>query len=137
MNARFHLSLPCRSVSTTKSFYVKKLGAQSGRESSTWVDIDLYGNQITFIKSANFNFDYQNYRFGDSIIPAFHFGVLINKSDWENLYEKLLKAKVTLTEKRRYLEGAAGEHHSYFLEDPNGYTVEFKCFAREGETFKK
>lgn len=135
-NALFHLSLPCRSVSSTKTFYVKKVGATVGRESSTWVDINLFGNQITFIKSPNFQHTQQNYRFGDSVIPTFHFGVLIDRNTWEELHEKLSKSKVTLTEKRLYLEGAPGEHHSYFLEDPNGYTVEFKSFSHEGDTFK-
>jgi extradiol dioxygenase family protein len=137
MSTPFHLSLPCRSVSATKKFYTAKIGAKAGRETSTWVDIDLYGNQITFTKSGSFNFDYRTYRLGDSIIPSFHFGILLEKEDWETLYEKLKKAKITLTEKRKYLEGVAGEHQSYFLEDPNGYTVEFKCFSKKGDTFNK
>jgi len=137
MSTPFHLSLPCRSVSTTKSFYTDQLGAYAGREASTWVDIDLYGNQITFIKDESFHFDYHNYRFGDSIIPAFHFGILLEKSVWEELFDKLSEAKITLTEKRLYLRAEPGEHQSYFLEDPNGYTVEFKCFSKEGDTFNK
>jgi hypothetical protein len=56
---------------------------------------------------------------------------------WNELYDRLSQSKLTLTEKRLYLVGSPGEHNSYFLEDPNGYTVEFKCFSREGETFKK
>ncbi|MFT5595720.1 MAG: extradiol dioxygenase family protein [Flammeovirgaceae bacterium] len=137
MSTPFHLSLPCRSVSTTKSFYIDQLGAYAGREASTWVDIDLYGNQITFIKDESFHFDYHNYRFGDSIIPAFHFGILLGKGVWEELFDKLSEAKITLTEKRPYLKDEPGEHQSYFLEDPNGYTVEFKCFSKEGDTFNK
>ena len=137
MSTPFHLSLPCRSVSTTKSFYVDTLGANVGRETSTWVDIDLYGNQITFIKSASFHFDYQNYRFDDSIIPAFHFGVLLDTEVWQKLFDELNDAKITLTEKRHYLKGVPGEHQSYFLEDPNGYTVEFKCFTKKADTFNK
>jgi hypothetical protein len=116
---------------------VKKIGATVGRESSTWVDVDLFGNQITFIKSPSFNFNYHNYRFGDSIIPAFHFGVLIDRKTWESLYDRLSKGKITITEKRIYLKDAPGEHHSYFLEDPNGYTVEFKSFSKEGDIFKR
>lgn len=137
MSTSFHLSLPCKSISTTKSFYIDQLEAYAGREVSTWVDIDLYGNQITFIKDESFHFDYHDYRFGDSIIPAFHFGILLEKSVWEELFDKLSETKITLTEKRSYLKAEPGEHQSYFLEDPNRYTVEFKCFSKEGDTFNK
>ena len=44
----FHLSLPCKSISKTRRFYVEVLGTREGRATSGWIEIDLMGNQITF-----------------------------------------------------------------------------------------
>lgn len=136
MNKPFHLSLPCRSVSATRHFYINELGMKSGRATSTWIDIDAFGNQITFNKSGSFKFDYQNYRLGDSIIPSFHFGIVLEKPEWTKLYNKIKKKNLTITEQRSYLEAEVGAHKSYFLEDPNGYTVEFKCFEAPDDIFQ-
>ena len=35
-----------------------------------------------------------------------------------------------------FLKDKIGEHHSFFVNDPNGYTVEFKCFTNSNEVFK-
>ncbi|TSE05364.1 VOC family protein [Aquimarina algiphila] len=48
--AEFHLALPCEDLEKTKDFYIYKLGAKLGRFTDGWIDINLYGNQITFTK---------------------------------------------------------------------------------------
>ncbi|MFN2428822.1 MAG: VOC family protein [Cryomorphaceae bacterium] len=136
MEAPFHLSMPCLSVQKTKAFYIDVLGASLGRNTSGWVDINLYGNQITFTKSGDFKFSYGNYRLGDFVIPAFHFGVLLGREEWENVFSRIEKAEYQPTEKQKFMNGSAGEHQSFFIKDPNGYTVEFKCFKTQAEIFK-
>ena len=71
--AEFHLALPCEDIGKTKDFYTNILGATLGRHTDNWIDINLYGNQITFTKAGTFNFDFKNYRLGDQILPSFHF----------------------------------------------------------------
>ena len=61
MNSLFHLSLPCKGIESTKNFYVNILGANLGRNTNQWLDIDLYNHQITFTKSGDFNFVFKNY----------------------------------------------------------------------------
>jgi extradiol dioxygenase family protein len=56
MDANFHLSLPCKDTEKTKEFYTKILKVNVGRSTNTWLDIDLFGNQVTFTKSGDFNF---------------------------------------------------------------------------------
>ena len=80
MNTSFHMSLPCLSVKETKSFYKNSIGATSGRHTQNWVDINLFGHQLTFIKAEKFNFNSPNYVFEGKILPSFHFGVIVDKA---------------------------------------------------------
>ena len=49
METSFHMSLPCLSVKETKSFYTNIIGASTGRMAQNWIDINLFGHQLTFI----------------------------------------------------------------------------------------
>ena len=71
METSFHMSLPCLSVTETKNFYKNSIGATFGRTSKTWVDINLFGHQLTFIKAEKFNFNSPNYVFEGHILPSF------------------------------------------------------------------
>lgn len=135
--APFHLALPCRSIKNTKDFYVNALGAQVGRHSSGWIDIDLYGNQITFTKSGDFNFSFKSYKFEDAILPAFHFGVIVDVQSWNTLYKRLDKKILGLRKSSTFLHDKPGEHTSFFIEDPDNHTVEFKCFRDPEGVFSR
>ena len=43
----FHLSIPVSELAVAKKFYVEALGATVGRENADWLDILLWGHQIT------------------------------------------------------------------------------------------
>ena len=134
-NAPFHLSLPCLSISKTEDFYVDVIGARLGRHSSRWLDVDLFGNQITFTKAGSFNFAFKTYKFEDTVLPAFHFGIIVDKGTWDELYAKLARSEYELTTEVVFLKDRTGEHHSFFIQDPNGHTVEFKSFREQEEMF--
>lgn len=133
--AAFHLSLPCTSISKTEDFYVDVIGASLGRHSSRWLDIDLFGNQITFTKSGAFNFAYRSYKFEESVLPAFHFGVIVDRERWNTLHHRLTDSEYEITTEVTFLKGKPGEHISFFIQDPNGHMVEFKSFRDEAEMF--
>ena len=137
MGASFHMSLPCLSIKGTESFYVDNIGASSGRKTQSWVDINLFGNQITFIKAEKFSFNSPNYVFEGKILPSFHFGVIIDLKDWEQIYARLKNQKLDLVTQARFLEDKAGEHVSFFIKDPNDYMLEFKSFKNSESIFKK
>lgn len=128
MDALFHLSLPCKGIESTKNFYVHILGASLGRNTNQWLDINLFHHQITFTKSGDYNFGFKNYKFEGTILPSFHFGVILSEEVWTKLYEKLLVSKTIYIEKTAFLKSKNGEHVSFFVKDPNGYIVEFKHF---------
>lgn len=134
-NSAFHLALPCYSVTKTRKFYIEILGAELGRHSTQWADINLYGNQITFTKSGEFSFNYKSYKFGDNVLPSFHFGVILNEKKWNEIHQKISEIREKDSEPITFLQSKKGEHTSFFIEDPNGYVVEFKCFKEPKEVF--
>ncbi len=125
MNTQFHLALPCLDLEETRAFYQDLLHAKTGRRSESWLDIDLYGHQITFALAGNFNFQFKNYRLQDYVLPSFHFGLIVPKPFWQELYKRLSAMDIEIT-----------EHLSFFVQDPNGYMVEFKSFNKASEVFK-
>ena len=44
----FHLAINVKDLNSTRSFYGGILGATEGRSTSSWVDFDLFGHQISF-----------------------------------------------------------------------------------------
>lgn len=135
MNAQFHLSLPCRDIESTREFYYNILGATLGRQTRKWIDINLFGNQLTFTEAGEFNFNYKNYKLGDKVLPSFHFGIIVSIEEWSNLYNKLFKSNYDVTTKVTYMHNKLGEHLSFFIKDPNGFMVEFKSFKNKEEVF--
>ncbi|GGH35654.1 glyoxalase/bleomycin resistance protein/dioxygenase [Mangrovimonas yunxiaonensis] len=136
METPFHLALPCISIKETKAFYTEMLKASVGRSAQNWVDINLYGHQITFTKTGSFNFDYRSYSLGDEVLPSFHFGIIVPQDHWQTLYRSLKEQEGAVTNQITFLDGKTGEHQSFFVKDPNDYTVEFKCFKTPSEIFK-
>lgn len=135
--ARFHLSLPCSSISKTEDFYIDVIGAGLGRHTSRWLDVDLFGNQITFTKSGEFNFAYRSYKFEDAVLPSFHFGIIVDRGTWDTIHHRLLASEYEITTEVTFLKDKTGEHVSFFIQDPNGHMVEFKSFREQREMFKK
>ncbi|OZV69319.1 VOC family protein [Winogradskyella aurantia] len=135
MEASFHISLPCLSVKETKNFYTTHIGASIGRISQSWVDINLYGHQLTFIKVGKFNFNTPNYVFEGSILPSFHFGVILDQKTWNTVYDKLKTTGLEVVNKTTFLQDKVGEHTSFFIKDPNDYMLEFKNFKNTKDTF--
>ena len=135
METSFHMSLPCLSVKATKSFYVDSIGATIGRNTETWVDVNLFSHQLTFIKAEKFNFNSPNYVFEGKILPSFHFGIILDKHLWEDIYSRLRNKNLELVEQSNFLKDKSGEHNSFFIKDPNEYMLEFKNFKNPENMF--
>lgn len=136
METSFHMSLPCLSVKETKNFYVNSIGATLGRAAQTWVDINLFGHQLTFIKAKKFNFNNPNYVFEGTILPSFHFGVILDEKTWNNIHERLYKLNLEVVSQTTFLKDKPGDHTSFFVKDPNDYMLEFKNFKNYNDMFK-
>lgn len=136
MDKSFHMSLPCLSVKETKNFYLNTIGASLGRANQNWIDINLFGHQLTFIKAEKFNFTSPNYVFEGKILPSFHFGVIVDIKTWGEIYAKLSEKDLELVNQATFLKDKPGEHLSFFIKDPNDYLIEFKSFKDPKDTFK-
>lgn len=133
----FHLSLPSRNISETLQFYAKELGFEIGRKKgSIWFDVNIFGNQLTFTHDDAFNFTIKNYKFEDSALPTFHFGVIVDKDTWQQLLTKYEGKDYFAIAPINFLKDKKGHHQSFFLEDPNGYHIEYKTFFNPSEIFE-
>lgn len=132
----FHLAIPVVNLEETIDFYLNTLKASIGRSASNWADFNLYGHQITVQENKAFNKLIPV--ISTEGIPINHFGIILKLSDWNNLTDKLTKSGVNFLIKPKVVfEGEVGEQHSFFLEDPNGYAIEFKGFNDLNGVFLK
>ncbi|WP_299115793.1 VOC family protein [uncultured Winogradskyella sp.] len=136
MDNLFHLSLPCNNVVETKMFYVDTIGANLGRYANNWVDINLFGHQVTFTQVGKFDFTNPKYAFEGKVLSSFHFGIILDIDSWGKMYSKLTNENLELTTQTTFLKNKSGEHLSFFVTDPNGYMLEFKSFKNLEEVFK-
>ena len=115
MEKLFHLSLPCENLLETKMFYVDTVGASLGRYANNWVDINLFGHQVTFTKVGKFDFTNPSYKFEGNILSSFHFGIILNADAWEKVYSKLKNQDLDITTQATFLKNKFGEHVSFFV----------------------
>lgn len=135
MDLKFHLSLPSRSIDKTVDFYTKVIGAEIGRKTNNWVDVNLLGNQLTFVLTEKFDFQYPFYALEDQQLPSFHFGVVLSFNVWEEMLAKINETSGNLVVQKEFFKNKKGEQYSFFIKDPNGYHIEFKTFKKLNEVF--
>ena len=135
METAFHMSLPCLSIEDTRNFYIDNIGGSLGRTGENWVDINLFGHQLTYIQTEKFNFNSPNYVFGGKLLPSFHFGIIVAVEKWKALYENLSNSNLKKVTQTTFLDDKRGEHCSFFIKDPNDYMLEFKSFKDPNHMF--
>ena len=130
MESTFHISLPCKNIEETIKFYEENLNLEIGRKTNKWVDINLFGNQITFVLTENYDFKFPMYSLDDIKIPSFHFGVIfLENNEWDKMHDMINNWSTETIIRKTFFGGKNGEHYSFFVKDPNGYVLEFKTFA--------
>lgn len=135
-NQHFHLSIPCKDVKKTRKFYEQELGFKIGRKSYYWFDVDVFGNQITFTMDEKSSIQTQKYSFEEIMLPSFHFGIILEEDKWLECYEKFKEKDYFAIGSTKFLLDQKGQHKSFFLQDVNGYFIEFKNFAEINEIFE-
>ena len=131
----FHLAFPVHDLQATRRFFVEVLGARVGRESDRWVDFDFFGHQVTAhldpeAKPAGHN------PVDGKKVPTFHFGVVLEWSQWEALAQRLTDAGLEfIIEPYVRFKGEVGEQGTFFIKEPSGNGVEFKTFRDMGRLF--
>jgi len=118
----FHLSIPVADLSAARRFYVEVLEAKVGREHEEWVDVLLWGHQITLQQHLG------------EILPLQeqgkrHFGVTLPWEEWERTMRRIRALGVGfLREPTRLLEGTPQEQAKFYLADPSNNVIETKTY---------
>ena len=133
----FHYAFLVRDLDEARRFYVDLLGCREGRSAPTWVDFELFGNQLschlgTPPEAAGTG------RVDGIAVPMPHFGVIVAFDEYERLAERLAEAGVAfvISPRIRYA-GEPGEQGTFFLLDPSGNAIEIKAFRRPDEIFAR
>lgn len=118
----FHLSFPVRSIEESTEFYRQCFGATIGRRGAEWVDVILFGHQLTLHDQPG------------QVLPreergVRHFGAILDWSHWEQVRARVLAYDPAFESGiRHHLPGEPGEHVKLLLEDPDGNVIEIKAY---------
>jgi extradiol dioxygenase family protein len=127
----FHLAFPVGDLSASKQFYVDILGASIGRENAEWLDILLWGHQITLHLRPDevLSRERQGKR---------HFGIVLPWPEWERLAERIRTQSIAFyREPEVLLEGTPEEQAKFYLEDPSNNVIEIKAYRNFSTTLNQ
>lgn len=118
MRPVFHVSIPVRNLDEAVAFYVDVLGAGVGRRTPAFVDVQLFGAQVTL----------QNAPADVSVHPSRtrHFGATIDWAEWEGLAARL--ADLAVEGPTMAYAGERWEQGKLMLADPSGNLIEIKAY---------
>jgi len=128
-NSRFHLAYHVTDLDEARAFYSDLLGCTEGRCTDTWVDFDFFGHQISLHLGEPFAVKNTG-KVGEHMVPMPHMGVILPKSEWDALAQRLVGKKLDfIIEPSTRFAGEAGEQSTMFFFDPSGNPIEVKGFA--------
>ncbi len=135
----FHLAFPVDDLEAARAFYADLLGCPVGREDERWIDFDFFGHQITahLVEERGRAVAGRNAVDG-ARVPVPHFGVVLERAVWREL-RALLEARGVdfLIAPHERFAGRAGAQGTFFIADPSGNVLEFKCFDDEAMLFAR
>ena len=135
---RFHIAFPVHNLESAREFYVDILGCESGRESDSWIDFNLYGHQIVAHLSPDDCSPVSTNPVDKDNIPCRHFGVILEWGQWEVLQNRIKKLEYRfLVEPKIRFKSKKGEQGTFFINDPSGNALEFKSFKNDSMVFEK
>ncbi|GAB4521939.1 MAG: VOC family protein [Amphiplicatus sp.] len=132
----FHLAIAVDDLKAAEAFYGDLLGCPRGRRSDKWIDFNFFGHQlVTHLSPDDCRRAGTNPVDGHDV-PARHFGVVLSPAEWRALGERLKAAKAEfIIEPDIRFRGEPGEQGTFFIRDPAGNALEFKCFEDERMLF--
>jgi len=129
MRSLFHFAFNVTDLDQARRFYGDILGCREGRSTDTWVDFDFFDHQISLhlgepLQTRNTG------RVGEHLVPMPHFGLVLQKDDWQAMAERLQAAGVAfVVPPQLRFAGQPGEQWTMFFLDPFGNPLEIKGFA--------
>ncbi|MGK7371125.1 MAG: VOC family protein [Candidatus Halalkalibacterium sp. M3_1C_030] len=134
----FHLAFPVSDLEQTLHFYRDVLGCETGRSSDKWIDFNFWGHQVVAHLSPEEAGKSSTNEVDGHEVPAKHFGLILEWSEWEELAERLKAENIDFViEPYVRFKGKPGEQATMFFLDPSGNALEFKAFKNKEQIFAK
>lgn len=132
----FHLAIPVDDLKAADDFYAGVLGCPRGRRSDEWIDYDFFGHQlVAHLAPSECRAAASNAVDGHDV-PVRHFGIVMAPAEWRALAARLKAAGASfIIEPNIRFKGEPGEQGTFFIGDPAGNALEFKCFERADQLF--
>jgi extradiol dioxygenase family protein len=128
MRSLFHFAFNVTDLDMARRFYGGVLGCKEGRSTTTWVDFDFFGHQISLHLGEPFKTAATGH-VGDHLVPMPHFGLILELPDWQAMADRLQAARTDFVLKPHLrFEGQPGEQWTMFFLDPFGNPIEVKGF---------
>jgi len=135
MRSLFHLAFHVRDLNEARHFYGGLLGCREGRSTTTWVDVDFYGHQLSLHLGEPFATTRTGH-VGDHLVPMPHLGLILELPDWQALATRLQAAGLAFDiEPQQRFAGQPGEQWTMFFCDPFGNPIEIKGFKDLGTVY--
>ena len=135
MESLFHLAIHVRDLDEARQFYGSVLGCTEGRSTTTWVDFDFFGHQLSLHLGEPFATTRTGH-VGDTLVPMPHFGLVLALPDWQVLAQRLQAAGTDfIFSPQVRFECQPGEQWTMFFCDPFGNPVEVKGFGTTDAIF--
>lgn len=132
----FHLAFPVDDLKAAEAFYGELLGCPRGRRSDEWIDFDFFGHQLVAHLAADDCRKAATNAVDGHDVPVRHFGIVMAPTDWEALAARLKAAGADfIIEPDIRFKGQSGEQGTFFIRDPAGNALEFKCFQDMRQIF--
>ncbi len=132
----FHMAIPVNDLAAADAFYCGLLGCEKGRTAPRWIDLNFFGHQVSLHLVDKHDGSAETNPVDGDKVPAQHFGVVLEMSDWQTLADKLEDANCNfLISPRVRFKGEIGEQATMFFRDPSGNALEFKSFADASQLF--
>lgn len=127
--AIFHLSFPVRSLDAAREFYCRYLGATVGRNTGEWLDILLFGHQLTLHERPAEVLD-------PEARGVRHFGAILPWDQWQALGDSLARQGCALLAGPMVSHvGTAREQGKILLCDPSDNLIELKAYRHVSAVF--
>lgn len=133
----FHLAFHVRDLDVARQFYGEVMGCTEGRSTSTWVDFDLFGHQLSLHLGEPFATTCTG-QVGDHLVPMPHFGLVLQRADWQRMADRLTHHGVNFVIPPQVrFSGQPGEQWTLFFLDPFGNPIEVKGFESLATVFNR
>jgi hypothetical protein len=113
----FHLSFAVPDLRVAARFYCDVLGCAVVRDEGIWLDVSLYGHQLTLHQAST----------TQPARPLDHFGLVMDTSQWQSLAMRIERAGVAFDIAPHVVDADSPRARGKFLvRDPAGNLLEFK-----------